>query len=101
MEITGALQRNDLDKWEIVDDEGRVRELSSGSACDVLIGGHWIATRIEFGHGSRPTRIARFAPPSAWRWLTSSRVWRTESTMPSPATRSARHSGADRTCGNC
>ena len=58
MEITGALQRNDLDKWEIVDDEGRVRELSSGSACDVLIGGHWIATRIEFGHGSRPTRGA-------------------------------------------
>ena len=36
MEITGALQRNDLDKWEIVDDEGRVRELSSGSACAIL-----------------------------------------------------------------
>jgi hypothetical protein len=58
MEITGALRRNDLDKWEIIDDVGRVRELSSGSACDVLIGGHWIAMRIEFGHGSHPLRGA-------------------------------------------
>jgi hypothetical protein len=54
MEITGTLRKNSAGRWEIVNDEGRVRVLSSGSACDVQIGGHWIATRVEFGHGSRP-----------------------------------------------
>jgi hypothetical protein len=54
MKISGKLRRTDLDTWEIVDGEGRVCVLSSGSACDVLLGGHWIATRLEFGPGSRP-----------------------------------------------
>jgi hypothetical protein len=51
MEISGKLRRNDLDKWEIVDDEGRVCVLSSGSVCEVQIAGHWIRTRLEYCHG--------------------------------------------------
>jgi hypothetical protein len=53
MEITGT-QRKNRDEWEIVDGEGRVCELSSGSVCEVQIGGNWIRTRIEFCHGSQP-----------------------------------------------
>jgi Domain of unknown function (DUF5348) len=51
MEIVGTLRTNDLDKWEIVDDEGRVCVLSSGSVCEVQIAGHWIRTRLEYCHG--------------------------------------------------
>jgi hypothetical protein len=54
MEISGTLRRNDLDKWEIVDDDGRACELSSGYICEVQIGGRWIRMRVEFCHGSRP-----------------------------------------------
>jgi Domain of unknown function (DUF5348) len=54
MEITGTLRKNGLDEWEIVDGEGRVCVLSSGSVCEVQIGGSWIKTRIEFCHGSQP-----------------------------------------------
>jgi hypothetical protein len=55
MEITGKLRRNDLDKWEIVDDDGCVCVLSSGAVVEVQIAGNWIRTRLEFCHGSRPS----------------------------------------------
>jgi hypothetical protein len=51
MEISGKLRKNDVDKWEIVDDEGRTCVLSSGSVCEVQIAGHWIRTRLEYCHG--------------------------------------------------
>ena len=53
MEISGKLRKNDLDKWVIVDDDGRACVLSSGSVCEVQIGGNWIRMRIEFWHGAR------------------------------------------------
>jgi hypothetical protein len=54
MEISGKLRKNDIDEWEIVDDDGRACVLSTGSVCEVQIGGNWIRTRIEFCDGSRP-----------------------------------------------
>jgi hypothetical protein len=54
MEIVGTLRKNDVDEWEIVDGDGRMYMLSSGSICEVQIGGRWIRMRIEFYDGSRP-----------------------------------------------
>jgi hypothetical protein len=48
LEISGKLRKNDLDKWQIVDDDGRACVLSSGSVCELHMGGNWIRTRIEF-----------------------------------------------------
>jgi hypothetical protein len=74
MEITGTLRMNDLDKWEIVygRNEDRVIELSSGSVCEVQIGGHWIRTSIEYCHGwtdpGRGVPIARGDGPACGAW---------------------------------
>jgi hypothetical protein len=53
VEISGKLRKNDLGKWEIADDEGRVCVLSSGAVVEVQVDGHWIRTRIEYDHGTR------------------------------------------------
>jgi hypothetical protein len=72
MEISGTLRMTDLDKWEIVDSEGRVCVLSSGSVCEVEIGGHWIRTRLEYCHGwadpGRGVPIARGNGPACGAW---------------------------------
>jgi hypothetical protein len=50
--IVGTLRKNSTGRWEIVDDrdDSRALELTSGDVCEVLIGGHWIMTRVEFAH---------------------------------------------------
>jgi hypothetical protein len=54
MEISGKLRKNDRNKWGIVDDEGRACLLSSGSVCELQIGGNWIKTHIDSCRGTCP-----------------------------------------------
>lgn len=53
--MEGKLHKNEIGRWEIVTEDGRV-ELSSGSVCEVKIGEVWHRTRIE----SRSTPHAPF-----------------------------------------
>jgi Domain of unknown function (DUF5348) len=49
MPMTGTLLKNESGRWEI-HSEGQSVELTSGSAIEVQIGGHWIKTGIEYAH---------------------------------------------------
>ena len=42
---------NILNRWEISYDEDQSIELTSGSVCEVKVGGHWIYTGIESSNG--------------------------------------------------
>jgi hypothetical protein len=48
MDITGQLRKSTRNRWEIVDEEGHVCELSSGSVCELQIGSRWVRARLEF-----------------------------------------------------
>lgn len=45
--MQGTLRKNATGRWEIVDDEGKRVELTSGDVCEVKVGENWIQTRIE------------------------------------------------------
>ncbi len=50
--LEGKLTINESGQWEIWDDRTlNYIPLTSGSLCEVKIGGHWIATRIEYSDG--------------------------------------------------
>lgn len=56
--MEGKLHKNDNDRWEIVDQTPREAgvlkcELTSGDCCEIKVGEHWIATRIECGWDER------------------------------------------------
>jgi hypothetical protein len=56
MEITGKLRRNERGRWEIVDDDERTLELTTGNIIEVQVGEHWVRTRIEFDDTPWPGR---------------------------------------------
>lgn len=45
--MQGKLKKNDIGRWEIVNELGDREELASGEVCELEIAGHWIKTRIE------------------------------------------------------
>lgn len=46
--MLGILRKNDIDRWEIFDGEGRRWEITSGDVIEVRIGDDtWVTTRVE------------------------------------------------------
>lgn len=57
--MVGELHKNDIGRWEIVCEDGRV-ELSSGNVCEVKIGETWHRTRIESRSSPYPPFTAEY-----------------------------------------
>ena len=46
-EIKGKLVRNDINRYEIEQEDGYPYELRSGDAFELYLGGHWVRTNME------------------------------------------------------
>lgn len=58
--MIGKLRKNDIGRWEIVNESGQRIELTSGDVCEVQIGEVWHRTRIESQATNTPPFTAQY-----------------------------------------
>lgn len=58
--MEGKLRKNEIGRWEVVDESGNRLELTSGDVVEVKVADHWIRTRIESMSSDKPPFTAEY-----------------------------------------